>query len=169
MKNYSVKHILTSPYNPTGNSISERINQTIAFTLRNHRDKSIREAIKTAQRSLNYTYHRILGFSPFEYLHKYSRLDPLKRELDINYEAISERQKSQSTRDNQELNKSRITNYEFKLKSKVYVKNPNPKSKMDTRWLGPGSITKISDNKNSFEILLDNNYIQANLKNIRPY
>ncbi|WP_438544757.1 reverse transcriptase domain-containing protein [Clostridium sp.] len=169
MKRMNIDHFCTTPYNPTGNSLSERINQTLGFILRNHNHESIHTALKIAKRSLNYTYHRVIGISPYEYLYKHSTLDPLNRNLEIDHKAIYNRMLKHSSTSNKLLNKSRITNYSFKENSKVYVKNVVPTSKMDSKWLGPGTIVGIQNDGNSFKILLNGRYIFANIKNIRPH
>ncbi|KAF9756192.1 Pro-Pol polyprotein [Nosema granulosis] len=169
MKKRKMEHILTSPYNPTGNRISDRINQTLALSLRNNLGKTIHLALKIAKRALNHTYHRVLGISPYEYLFKHSSLDPLQRALEIDHDKIMERQRQQTTIDNKTSNKSRLVNYIFKNNSKVYIKNTTPKSKLDSKWFGPGQIVEILNNGNTFKVLLNNNHIYVNLKNIRPY
>ena len=56
---YDIKHTFSNPYNPTGNAISERINQCIGNMLRIMKGSTIDSVIKTMERNLNCTDHRI--------------------------------------------------------------------------------------------------------------
>ncbi|KAF9763132.1 Gag-Pro-Pol polyprotein [Nosema granulosis] len=49
-----IKHATSSAYNPTGNSIVERINQVIGNALRCYRDISLKDAVKKIVRALRF-------------------------------------------------------------------------------------------------------------------
>ncbi|KAF0986315.1 hypothetical protein HZS_5826, partial [Henneguya salminicola] len=65
-----IKHKFTTAYNPTGNGMSERINQSINFVLKHFNERSISKAIETAERRLRLCYHRGLKCSPFELVYQ---------------------------------------------------------------------------------------------------
>lgn len=90
LKQNNVQHILTSPHNPTGNSVSERINKTIADICRIYKGVSIYRLKRLIENRINHTYHRALNLSPHETVFKYSKLDPLKRELNNHNKSIME-------------------------------------------------------------------------------
>lgn len=58
IKKYDIKHVMTSPYNPTANGISERINSTIKNILRIYKGHNLRQIIQKIEVNLNYCYHR---------------------------------------------------------------------------------------------------------------
>ena len=70
----------TTPYNPTGNSISERVNGVIGQVLRSYKNKALKEVIQAIERSLNFGYNRNLKCSPTEAFPNASAFDLLKRE-----------------------------------------------------------------------------------------
>lgn len=53
-----IRHLLTTAYTPTSNSVSERINSTINYVLRICKNfKSIHEAVRVAENNLNLVYN----------------------------------------------------------------------------------------------------------------
>ncbi len=59
----------TLTYNPTGNSTSERLNQTILRVLKTNQNSNILEVLRKAEKTLNWNYHYALGMSPYEKVH----------------------------------------------------------------------------------------------------
>lgn len=57
VKQNSITHIMSSPYNPTGSSVFERANRVIEESLRCLRDKTFLEAIKRTEEAMQHTYH----------------------------------------------------------------------------------------------------------------
>ncbi|KAG0438882.1 Gag-Pro-Pol polyprotein [Dictyocoela muelleri] len=66
LKNLNIKHIMISAYNPTGNSIVERINLEIGLCLRLSRGKGIEKIKEYIWKRLNLLHNRNLGYSPYE-------------------------------------------------------------------------------------------------------
>ncbi|KAI5151587.1 hypothetical protein NEAUS04_2517, partial [Nematocida ausubeli] len=83
-KTQNIRQVNSTPYNPTGNSISERINQDIRFILSHNSQIKINQAVTQIHRRLNYTYHRIIECTPFELVYGYHPLDPDKTPIDVN-------------------------------------------------------------------------------------
>ncbi|KAG0437948.1 Pol polyprotein [Dictyocoela muelleri] len=90
LKTNKVQHILASAYNPTGNSVSERINKTIADICRIYKGSSIHLLKNLIEIRINHTYHCALDFSPHEIVFKYSKLDPFKREVKNQKKTVKE-------------------------------------------------------------------------------
>lgn len=88
---YNIKHITTTAYNPTGNSISERINQEIGKGLRALRNLTIGDAINKIEFSINNLYSSTLKCSPHAIIYSTNLLDPLKRINIINTSKLNER------------------------------------------------------------------------------
>lgn len=71
----------TTSYNPTGNSISERINQTITRVLMANKKVKLRQLIKKVNHTLQNQPHRSLGASPHEIVKRFSIFDPKQNKL----------------------------------------------------------------------------------------
>ncbi|KAG0420352.1 Endogenous retrovirus group K member 11 Pol protein [Dictyocoela roeselum] len=99
----NIVHITTSVYNPTGNSISERLNKTIAEVCRIYKGYDVFDLKRLIETRLNETYHRIISATPSEIINKYASIDLLKRKLDcsgvkVKEKAMHERNKETSNR-----------------------------------------------------------------------
>ncbi|KAI5193293.1 hypothetical protein NEMIN01_2454 [Nematocida minor] len=143
LKQHNIRSIHTTPYNPTGNSISERINQEIKFILSHDSTAGIKSAINKIHRRLNYTYHTTLQCTPFELVHQYHPLDPQKKTIDI-HEKLANIQKRIHTQ--QELSKQKRNNIQRtpKIGDEAYYKNYTQGDKLSKRWQGPCIITNIN-------------------------
>jgi transposase InsO family protein len=75
IKEHGIKHVLCSTYNPTGNSIVERVNQSIGNVLRCSKHVTFKEALERCRRNLNYGYHSVLGTTPYAVISKHHPLD----------------------------------------------------------------------------------------------
>ncbi|KAG0440293.1 hypothetical protein DMUE_1845 [Dictyocoela muelleri] len=65
MNGNNVKRILTSPHNPSGNAVIERINNEIGVSLRFSRTLSLKECSGNIWRRLNLTVNKSTEHSPF--------------------------------------------------------------------------------------------------------
>ena len=65
-----IKKRFSSSYNPTGNSISERINIPIGVNFRINQDENIEEVIRETENSINFGFNRNIGCSPIELIKK---------------------------------------------------------------------------------------------------
>lgn len=61
LKMNSIKQIISSPYNPTGNSVSERLTQGLKFTLQHFSDLGLNESVQLAETRHRYNIHRGLN------------------------------------------------------------------------------------------------------------
>lgn len=79
---HNIRHKLSRAYNPTGNGISERLNQTIKRVLQTNQGCRISELLRKINFTIQNQPHSKLGRSPFEFVNCYSRFDPEKRNLE---------------------------------------------------------------------------------------
>ena len=72
-----IKHVFTSAYNPTSNSVSERVDQAISLALNVNKGIDI-EAMETKiALKINLTVNRSFKHFPYEILNSKSVLDPM--------------------------------------------------------------------------------------------
>lgn len=156
-----IRQVNTSPYNPTGNAISERINQEITFTLAHNQNTTIKKAILLAERRLQQTYHRTINATPWELVNGYHPLDPHKTPINIQ-EKLQFIKDKVSTQNKAKPN----INYTLEVGDLVTVKENAP-GKLDTLWTKPYTITQLSHDNT---VTLTNNKgktIHRNLHQIR--
>ena len=75
----NVKHILCSPFDPTANGISERLNQTLGLMFRLGIGKNVEEVLQKAGIALNCTTHKATGVTSEQGFFGRSSIDPLRR------------------------------------------------------------------------------------------
>lgn len=165
LEKYAIKAIFTTPYNPQGNGISERLNQILAEVLRNNKGKSLWKIARTTETRLENLYHRSLGYAPNEIVHNFSILDPLQRKLPINIETVNQRATTQAEINRNQENKSRNVKHTFNMGDIVF-KRKLIRGKTDPLWTGPFTIKKV--NNNTVLIKDDHREIWTNLRQIRP-
>ncbi|MGL5707608.1 MAG: reverse transcriptase domain-containing protein [Aeromonas sp.] len=166
---YGIRQIFATPFNPTGNAISERINQKITDVIRKNMNRTIKTVMGYINFALQNTYNRIIQSSPNEIVNKFSYVDPLKRTLEVDMKAIYNAQLKFLKKDVFRKNSKRFITVLFEPGDFVYLKNPNKKSKFDVLWNGPFLVVKANHDKNIFELQLhDGKTIRANLKQLRP-
>ncbi|KAG0420247.1 Retrovirus-related Pol polyprotein from transposon 17.6 [Dictyocoela roeselum] len=91
MNKHNINHISTSPYNPTGNSVVERMNREITIALRLSRGLSLRETTHNIWKRLNLCNNSTLGHSPYEIFHKKPISNNYKGKMIINDEEITKK------------------------------------------------------------------------------
>jgi aspartate/tyrosine/aromatic aminotransferase len=62
---HNIKQLFTSAYNPTENSISERVNATIGTFLRTNGKIITKQTIKDIEQAINNVHNTALGTSPY--------------------------------------------------------------------------------------------------------
>ncbi|KAG0439135.1 Transposon Tf2-9 polyprotein, partial [Dictyocoela muelleri] len=162
-----ITHIKTSPYNPTANGISERINYSIANILRMNKGKSLKDIVKKIEVHLNLTHHTILNASPLEFINKFSVFDPLARDLSNNLAGVKIREKNKKESEMKRKNKLRC---EIKLNvgDKVLRRNVVQDKILD-RYLGPFEVIKVSEDYGNVWIMEGKRLVRHNVKNLKPY
>eukprot|EP00477_Mikrocytos_mackini_P004106 GAHX01005754.1.p1 GENE.GAHX01005754.1~~GAHX01005754.1.p1 ORF type:complete len:357 (-),score=44.96 GAHX01005754.1:129-1199(-) len=160
-----IKHSFSTPYNPTGNSIAERINSTMGHILRINKGKRIEDVLRTVETFWNMTVHRTLGVTPEEVFLGHHSLDILKICKRPRLRLIRERIEKAAAITRKENNEHRKA-HEWKEGQKVLVRNRN-KNKLDDIWNGPYTIVEVARGKNS--VLLEDEYktFWENIKHLK--
>ena len=165
-KERGIKNIYTTTYNPTSNSVSERINQAISTTLRINKGTEMHTLEEKINRRLNLVVNRNLNVSPYEALNMQSPLDPLQRNIDSRVEEIETRMETKVSEAEEKRNKGRIA-HTYKEGELVMKKNL-VSEKLDDIWRGPYEIFKVIDT-NRVILSEDCKRTNCNIKMIRPY
>lgn len=159
-----IKHMNSSPHNPTGNSISERINQTIGDVLRLYKGRTLKELKDAIYTRINYTVNRTIGKSPFEVTKKTDIFGIGNVNWTADWEDIKKRIKEKSAKETLKRNKKRKY-FKYEKGGLVYKKN-NSQDKVDDRWKGPFEIVEV--NGNVLQIMENGKITKQNIKNLRP-
>ena len=120
-----IKHYFSSPYNLTGNSISERIKQTIGNILRIEKGKLLEDIIPIIESSLNPTFNRHLQCSPVELLHGSSPCDLLQRKSKVTHLDAERNIKKNAAVELNKRNRLRSAHSELQIGDLVYQRNFN--------------------------------------------
>ena len=143
LKENNIKQRLTLPYNPRGNSITERVMSTIGNVMRQNSTKPPSIIIRKAMINLNDTYHSILGTKPRQIITNYDPLDPRKIKSDVKQHAIT---RSKSYYDaKRSISNNPNTNTTLKIGDTVYIKRPI-QIKTDNPFDGPYKVKNIKGN-----------------------
>lgn len=161
-----IKHLTTTPYNPTGNNISERINQTITRVLQVTKREKIQKVMKMINFVLQHQPHRVLGCSPHELRYKKSLFYENKNILGGFTIKRENRILQEGRRNLRRLNKNRKeTNLQ---PGSIVYKKVLRRKKLSPYWSGPYEIKKITPDKNVVTISNDQREEKINIKLIRP-
>ncbi|KAG0435152.1 hypothetical protein DMUE_4855 [Dictyocoela muelleri] len=157
MKSYKLKQIYTTPYNPTGNSISERINQIITKILRIYKGWSLDQIKIIIENRINKIVNTSFGKSPAEIL----RLNKQNKNFILN-------KNNYEQKNHKNKNRNR-NNYEYKPKDLILIITLQ-KTKTDSPFIGAFIIENISNDKQVISYTdqkgKKNN---SNTKNVKPY
>eukprot|EP00477_Mikrocytos_mackini_P000223 GAHX01000236.1.p1 GENE.GAHX01000236.1~~GAHX01000236.1.p1 ORF type:complete len:505 (+),score=69.11 GAHX01000236.1:395-1909(+) len=161
-----IKHIKTTPFNPTSNSLSERLNQQLGNVVRMAKGSTFGDIKRRSHKRLNLCADRTTGFSPYEKLRKISIFDFERRDLteEINKALLNKRHELE--RNTRNTNKKRI-NFDFQPGKYVFIRALHP-LKTDCRWRGPYEIVSVDQKRNFVWIQEENRQSRVNIKQIRP-
>lgn len=125
-KQIGIKQTFTSAYNPSGNGISEKINQRIGNGLRLQKGTNIKKAVERIEKTMNELYHFTLGYSPYNIARRLT-----EHPEDTQYrEKIESRLVEENSKNMQKINSKRV-NSSFEIGEEVFTKNPIRSSKLD--------------------------------------
>ncbi|KRH93149.1 pol polyprotein, partial [Pseudoloma neurophilia] len=149
LKKYKIKHRMTSTYNPTGNSIVERQNQTVAAILRIYKGWDLNLIQTVLDNRFNKTYHSSIRDIP---------------ERTTNKPEIYTAER----KNNNKKNKNRVS-HKYKIEDLILLKNFKKTKKTDSLFIGPFTICDVSEDNQ--RVKLKSNEIEEwhNIKNIKPY
>ncbi|KAG0436966.1 Pol polyprotein [Dictyocoela muelleri] len=120
----NIKQIHSSPFNPTGNSLSERINSAISNILRIYKGWDLKIIKIIIENRLNNIVNTSFGNTPCDILRNKTA------SIEISKKHKRSRQKQ--------------VNYKYKEGEQILIKN-NKIGKLEDPFLGPYIIIKISD------------------------
>ncbi len=167
--NFQREHQVESKYatafNPTGNSISERINQTINDLMKIYKGESLKKTIQMINTRLNFTHHRIIGCSPIEIYQGFHPLDLIQRSRNLLAQAVKNSAFANQER-MEKINQSRQQNFVYKPGDLIVLRQLNP-LKTDPYYLGPYEVIEVATN--TLKIKEENRISTVNLKRVKPF
>ncbi|KAG0420285.1 hypothetical protein EQH57_0210, partial [Dictyocoela roeselum] len=163
---FKIKHVKTAPYNPTGNSIVERINKEVGNVLRISREKTIEELKRNIWIRLNCTVNKSTGYAPYELYYGKSIFGNLDIDIIVNLENLREKAKKQRAKYTNRLKKTRSP-VQYKRGDRVFIRN-HSSDKTAPKWLGPYPITKISTSGNNLTVETENKKMRMSINNCYP-
>ncbi|KAG0437214.1 Pro-Pol polyprotein [Dictyocoela muelleri] len=166
LKNLNIKHIMSSTYNPTGNSIVERINLEIGLCLKLSRGKGIEKIKEYIWKRLNLLQNRNLGYSPYEIYYVKSIFMNYKKEIKVDNEIIINKQMKTQRNNNKKDNEKRIK-VKYNPGDYVFTKNFSHE-KVNKRWNGPYKVIKVNEGGNTLVLDKGNKRFTASIKNTKP-
>lgn len=151
---HSIKHVVASAQNPTGNSISERINQTINTVLRINRNSKLSKINDEIETRINYCVNRTTGFAPFKIFNTkvHDACNISERDYNDIKKKIEERILEEQNRRNRKRKE-----FDFKMGMSVLKRNFS-QDKVDPLWLGPYKIVAVDCHKNWVILDQDSNH-----------
>lgn len=168
-ENNNIKRITTTPYNPTANSIVERVHGTLGYILRIYKDEiEINHILEYAENNLNYGHHSVLKCSPIELINKSHPLNINNVKISIDKKSNLVQQTNAKIKSLSDRNKTRCKNYIPKTGSMVMLKSGVRNSKLDPIWEGPFKVIAARLENNVLDLLKDSENVEAvNIKRIR--
>ncbi|KRH93399.1 Transposon Tf2-6 polyprotein [Pseudoloma neurophilia] len=153
---HGIKQRLATPENPTGNSISERINQTITTILRIYKHWKLSVIKEVIENRLNKVYHSRIKEIPTNIVKKFGEDSSVR---------VNE---TQSSKDYEKMNKGR-KEHKYKIGDKI-LRLVKVRTKIETPYRGPFIIREISVDGQVFVIETDEGKMEkVNVKNIKPF
>ncbi|KAG0420335.1 Transposon Tf2-9 polyprotein, partial [Dictyocoela roeselum] len=164
LKKYGIVHSYSSPYNPKGNSIVERINREIGTVLRICRKMNAKNIKRYILRRLNMTQNETIGKTPIEEFLKISIFEKVpispglnRKEQEKNTENAIEKRKKQYGEDK----KPKIGDF-------VFIREFS-QDKINPIFSGPYRITKVASNNSHVFVQKRNKIVKVSVHFIRPW
>ncbi|KAG0437016.1 Gag-Pro-Pol polyprotein [Dictyocoela muelleri] len=167
LKTYEIKHIKTAPYNPTGNSIVERMNQELGIILRVVRGKNVREIYKGIEMRINSTINMTTGYPPKEIFLSTSIFKNFDKKINVYKDEIISRIKSKSSKYANKIN-SNCKRHIYKPNDKVFMRNHSP-DKIEKNGWDLIMSSNFKKNLNNIYINKKGKNLKVYIKNIRPF
>ncbi|KAH9386270.1 uncharacterized protein NEMAJ01_1166 [Nematocida major] len=167
LQQHEINSIKTTPFNPTGNGISERLNKEITFVLAVNQELTQREAARRAMLRLNYTYHKGLRCTPYELVYNSHPIDK-DQQITPHHEVmnkIKQRNAKSLHLENSILRPDQLV--KLSPGNPVYHKVPNPQGKLSVQWRGPFLIHDCDLTKGILTYRQGNKLVQTNLHQVR--
>lgn len=164
----SIKHITPTAYNPQGNGMAERINQTISFGIRmRKREESIEDMTTRIQNGMNTSFHTALGSVPEIVMTGIDSLNKLNQDQNLSEEELKKnREKAQATAKIR-MNKRRIM-HEYEIGKKVHLLESEKRKGKDIKK-GPFTILDISPKRTALKIDMVDKCRWVNIRLVEPF
>lgn len=164
-----IRRITTTAYNPSGNSIAERVHRTLGNVLRIHRhDLKVKDILEIAMRNVNHGYHSEVKCCPVEMTNTRHLLNLTNEEILINEDECYNIQKDSKVRSLEKRNQKRNQNTKIAKNDKVMLKCAIRRGKLDRIWEGPFKVVEIKKNEDVLVIEKDAGVLEAvNIKRLR--
>jgi hypothetical protein len=167
LKSYGIKQKLTTPHNPTGNSISERFNQTISTVIRMSRRLPLSALANNIKRRLNLNVNRMTGKSPYELMFEKDVFGISTKPKVVNWEELKSKMLINIKKSEDKRNKKR-NEWKLKIGDSILKLNHSP-DKAEDIWQGPFEIVDVDCEGNWVVIDQGNKKSKQNVKNVRPF
>eukprot|EP00477_Mikrocytos_mackini_P001526 GAHX01001642.1.p1 GENE.GAHX01001642.1~~GAHX01001642.1.p1 ORF type:complete len:239 (+),score=28.80 GAHX01001642.1:3331-4047(+) len=166
LKREGIRSNHSTPYNPRGNSVSERLNQSVGNILRINRGSLVSDVIPLIEAELNFTVHSTHGYISEKIIKGYSAIDPLQRKQNVDIkelkQAIQEKAFSKKGDYSNRLPKP------FEISETVYAMNFEM-NKMDPHWVGPLKITRQEKSPKAVYVGMSNGQNLHSRRNLKRW
>lgn len=170
---YGIKISNITTYNPTSNSICERLHLTLGNVLRICCNHNLDYILAEAGDLLRSTYHTQLEETPMKLVLNREKFDLLKGNIDTNLtETVRrsiEKTEIKSDKNLEKTNSGRIE-YCYRKGDQVLIKpEKNMTGKYEEKFYGPYEVIEISHSKNSLYIKKEKGVEKINIKRVKPF
>ena len=165
---YGISHRSTTSYNPTANSIVERIHLSIGNSIRCSQNPNLEDVLPAIAWALNGASHRILGCSPAELVFGCNLLNPnIQIDSKKSLQNAIANKLAQNKKTLKSENAKRI-NHVFQPNDLVFLKNPSP-TKLSPRYFGPFPVISVSSENNTLLIDKGTHHERINFRRAKPF
>jgi hypothetical protein len=167
-ESYGIQVIHTSAYNPTANSICERIHGFVNNAIRCSQNTRWSDELPAIAWSLRTTYHRRLKCSPCQLVFGtnmiYSRKrNSIEEQLKITNEAAIAESRKELAKNN-----SKRISHTYQPGQLVFIKNHEP-TKTQSRYSGPYPIIQVFQEKSACSVHCDSYIETFSFRRLKPY
>ncbi|KAG0439973.1 hypothetical protein DMUE_2076 [Dictyocoela muelleri] len=147
MEKYDIRHVITLPYNPRANGISERFNRSILQVCRISKGKNFKKLEVNIFIFLNFNANRKLMMSPIEIINEHSPFDIYKQNLSTEVDKIKREEIDKA------LEEIKRENIRYKIKRFIIgdlaLKRKHFPDKLADKWERPYEICKVIESDRS--------------------
>ncbi|KRH94363.1 pol polyprotein, partial [Pseudoloma neurophilia] len=165
----NIKHLKTSPYNPTCNGIAERINQTIRLGIATKRKEvDFHKQIEFIQNGYNNTYHTTIDKIPNEIYVLWKNRSKNYTKYEQTVKKMNQMARERSETNVIEINKKRLE-HKYNIGDQVLVRNNTRMNKTDEIYSGPFVVLKIETKNQQIKIENNQKILTRNMKQVKPF
>lgn len=163
-----IKRITTTAYNPTANSVVERVHRTLGNMIRIYKnDSNLQRFLKKAENNINLGYHTGIKCSPVDLIKKRNPINIENYVKEINCDINAALQKAEKMKSLQKRNMKR-RDVNLRIGDMVMIRKGQRKNKFDLIWEGPYEIRGLKHEDNQCLVNFNNSYSEGiNIKRVR--